>query len=122
MWRFPETPVKLHCCSCQGQYKIDARNLQFPASNNALIETAGCQQRVVIYYPPDMQVNVNEFHHVNKDKRKKDSQSRAQDHLVGTRRFITVSQNKKCCCACQTIVESYKLDHGQEGPKNCIVM
>ena len=69
-----------------------------------------------------MQVNVNEFHHVNKDKRKKESPSRAQDHLVGTRRFITVSQNKKCCCACQSMVESYKLDHGQEEPKSCTVM
>jgi hypothetical protein len=121
MWRFPVDPVKLHCCSCQGSHTIDARNLQFPASGNSFIETAGCQQRVIIYYPPGTQVNVTGLDQMDKDKRKKGSQSTAAEPAA-TKYFINVSQNKKCCCSCQSSVESYKLDHGQDVPKNCTVM
>jgi len=132
-WRFPfdgndnnhstatSSELVLACCNCQGQTKMDVRNIVFPPHGNVTLKTSGCQQKLQMYIPAEVQVNVvlSGAGSRQRDKRSKEAKAGVQPMV---NKFITVKNNEKCCCACQPYVDVVKLDPGQEAPKDCAIM
>ena len=122
VFRFPSTgTLRLHCCSCQGQTTIDAREMVFPPSNNAIIETSGWQQTLRVYHLADTSVSSNlggcQSAIRSYDKRPKESKSVTQPFFG---RHITVQQSQSCCMF-QSSVVTIKLDPHQEPPADCVI-
>jgi hypothetical protein len=136
-WRFPfdntdrgpqpknsdatSSELILACCDCQGYTKMDVRNFVFPPHGNVTLKTSGCQSKLQMYIPADVQVNVALPGAATRqrDKRSKEAKAGMQPII---NKFITIKNNEKCCCVCQPSVDIVKLDQGQEPPKDCVIM
>ena len=122
VFRFPNNGrLRLHCCACQSNTYLDTRDMLFPPSNNAIVETSGCQQRLIVYHSADVSVSSDlggcQSTVQALDKRPKESKLVAQP-FAG--RHITVTQSKSCCL-CQSSVVAMKLDQGQKPPAACVI-
>ena len=122
VFRFPNNGrLRLHCCACQSHTILDTREMLFPPSNNAVIETSGCQQRLTLFHSADVSVSSNlggcQSNIRASDKRPAEVKQGAQP-FVG--RHITVTQSGSCC-VCQSSVVATKLHLGQKPPAACVI-